>query len=81
MKTPKQKAEELVEKFTKDKIICHIPYAGAYANYTTLTVEEAVKVALIACDEIIEAIDWHEFETPNKEFEYWQEVKNELQKM
>jgi len=30
---------------------------------------------------IKQAIDWHEFETPNKEIEYWQEVNNELLKM
>ena len=37
--------------------------------------------ALISVDEILQAIDWHEFETPNVEIDFWQEVKNELLKM
>ena len=36
------------------------------------------KIALIMVDEIIDAIDWHEFEHPNKEFDYWYEVKKEI---
>lgn len=36
------------------------------------------KIALIMVDEIIDAIDWHEFEHPNKEFDYWYEVKAEI---
>lgn len=30
-------------------------------------------------DEIVNAIDWHEFETPNKELEFWQEVQQEIE--
>lgn len=29
----------------------------------------------IVINEILDAIDWHEFEVPNKEIEYWQETK------
>ena len=36
------------------------------------------KCALIAVEEIKEAIFWHPFESPNFELEYWQEVKNEI---
>ena len=36
---------------------------------------------ITAVEGILEAIDWHEFETPNKEIEYYQEVINELNKM
>ena len=64
--TPKEKAEELVNKFDG---------VGLQMR------NEAIACALIAVDEIIDAIDWHEFETPNKEINYWQEVLNELNKM
>ena len=36
---------------------------------------------LIAVDEILEAIDWHNFEVPNDEIWYWQEVKQEIEKL
>ena len=65
--TPKEKAIELVGKMEKD-----FQYFASR--------EIAIKHALIAVDEIIGAIDWHEFETPNKELIYWQEVKQEINK-
>ena len=42
---------------------------------------QAKQCALIAVDEILLAIDWHEFEYPNDEFEYWHEVKAEIEKL
>jgi len=51
--TAKEKAEELVDKFNYES-----------KHYLML---DAKQCALIAVDEIIGAIDWHEFETPNKE--------------
>ena len=38
----------------------------------------AIKCAILCVDEIISAIDWHDFQTPNKEFEFLNEVKFEL---
>jgi hypothetical protein len=38
----------------------------------------AIKNALVAVNEIIQAIDWHEYETPNKELNYWLEVRKEI---
>jgi hypothetical protein len=66
--TPKEKALELVQKYFK-------------ANHQPYGFKDAKQCALIAVDEIINAIDWHEFETPNKELEYWQEVKQEIEKL
>lgn len=43
--------------------------------------ELAKQCALIAVNKICEAIDWHEFETPNKQLDYWNEVKNEIEKL
>lgn len=41
----------------------------------------AKQCALIAVDEIIKAIDWHYYETPNNEIQYWEEVKQEIEKL
>lgn len=37
--------------------------------------------AVVAVNEIIDAIDWHEFETPNKELNYWLDVRKEIKKL
>ena len=72
--TAKEKATELVHKyFSMIKIespidkVSSIPYVK--------------KCALIAVEEIKEAIFWHPFESPNFELEYWQEVKQEIEKL
>jgi hypothetical protein len=75
--TPKEKAKQLVNtyidienKFNVDLFCdeCGIERAAKYC-------------ALIAVDEILEAIDWHEFEHPNDEINYWFEVKEEIEKL
>ena len=73
--TPKEKAEELVSKYE----MCTRPI------FTLLhyEIEKAYnkQCALIAVDEIIEAIDSHDFETRNKKLNYWLEVKQEIEKL
>jgi hypothetical protein len=66
--TPKDKAKELVDKF--------MPHSNGNSNNN-----EAKQCALIAVDEICEAINWHEFEVPNEEFNYWNRVKLEIQRL
>jgi hypothetical protein len=43
--------------------------------------EFAKQCALIAVDEILNAIDWHNYEFPNNEYQFWIEVKQEIQKL
>jgi hypothetical protein len=43
-----------------------------------LTIKDCAKVTI---NEICEAINWHEFEVPNEEFNYWNEVKDEINKL
>ena len=64
--TPKEKAKELVDKFDG---------VGLQMR------NEAIACAFIAVDEICEAINWHEFEVPNEEFNYWNRVKLEIQRL
>lgn len=41
----------------------------------------AKQCALIAVEEVKEAIFWHPYESPNFELEYWNEVMNEIEKL
>ena len=65
--TPKEKAKELVHKYSFVEI----------QHYTSMF--EVKECALIACDEIIEEMDRVLF--PNPFEQYWNEVKNEIQKL
>ena len=62
--SPQEKAKELVDKFS---------VVGLQQR------NEGVACAFIAVDEIIHVIDWHEFETPNEELNYWNKVKEEIE--
>ena len=66
--TPKEKAEQLLNRFWFD---------------TTLDeLEQAKDCALIAVDEILNAIDWDYYEGSNQtEHNYYKEVKKELEKL
>jgi len=71
---PKEKASQLIEKFTM--------------NTTTESERYSIKCALMVVDEILENVDYFfkELEKdnlPNKfddEIDYWNEVKNEIKK-
>jgi hypothetical protein len=69
--TPKEKAQELILKLNQ------LPKEGLSEWF--LSYQLAKHSAIIIVDEIIDAIDWHEFEHPNKEFDYWYEVKQEIE--
>ena len=70
--TAVEKAEELVDKYW------NVDSDVDSAAYTDKNM--AIKCALIAVDEIIDSIDWHDFEYPNNEVIFWNEVINELNK-
>ena len=63
--TPKEKAKELVDKFS------NVPLLDSY---------EAKQCALIAVDEIFEALDEHHWQNRNVT-EYYREVKQEIEKL
>jgi hypothetical protein len=70
--TPKEKAQELVDKIK--------PLCGGYWG-GKINKEFSKKCVLLAIDEICEAINWHEFEPPNKEWDYWNAVKLEVERL
>ena len=64
--TPQEKAIELVNKFST---------VGLQQR------EEGIACAIIAVNEIIQSIDWHEYEMPNNETNYWLEVRKEIKNL
>jgi hypothetical protein len=78
--TPKEKANELVDKFyqrfplTMDVITRKGDLSWEYDNW-----EQAKQCALIAVDEILDAIE-QIFET-FEERKYWEEVKKEIENL
>jgi len=65
--TPKQKAIQLVEQFSS--VLMHDE-----------VYEDSIKCALIAVDQIFEALDEHHWQNRNVT-EYYREVKQELEKL
>lgn len=50
-----------------------------FSNVGLQTRSEGVECAKLCVDEIINAIDWHDYEVPNKDIEYWQKVKKAIE--
>ena len=73
----KEKAEELVEKF-KPHSHFWVHDFGRKKDYDIEQLENAVECALIAVDEIIRIENHHK---NHKWVEYWQEVRQEIEKL
>lgn len=65
MKTPKEKAEELVEKFK---------------NKTILSLNKCKECALIVVEEIIND-NPNIYDSDRLNYKYWNEVRNQLEKL
>jgi hypothetical protein len=70
---PKEKAKELANKFLRTyKVSLYPPFNKAS--------DEAKECALIAVDEILDAIDWDYYEgSAQTQQNYWKEVKKEIE--
>ena len=81
--TPKEKAEELIGKFTK----LDIEVFGEFDGYLTMKNHDAKECALIAVDEIIKTLneDIRDLDVRGNVLldliEYWREVKQEIEKL
>jgi hypothetical protein len=69
--TPKEKAEQLVDKFRNDLF---------QKRHVSIYKEDAILIALIAVDEIIKEWSFIYNETEN-DCDYWNEVKQEIEKL
>ena len=70
--TPKEKAKELIKKFAM--------YLRANLMHDEDADEDAKECALIAVYEIIDALDFNQWQNA-KQIDYWQEVKQEIEKL
>jgi hypothetical protein len=72
--TPKEKAKELIYKFIQSE---------SQDGYNDVRdIHAAIRCALIAVDEILDAIDWDYYEGRMEiEQNYWEQVKQELEKL
>jgi len=72
--TPQEKAEELFNKYAT--------YVVMWAGDINTTHQNCKQCALIAVDEILNAIDWDYYEgSAQTEHNYWKEVKTEIEKL
>jgi hypothetical protein len=67
----KEKAKELIEKYQK----LDIEIGGQYDGYLTMKIHDAKQCALIAVDELLLLI------TYQPTIDYWNEVKQEINKL
>ena len=72
--TPKEKAKEIYLKF-------YIPkYIFAKEGMSSDWRKQATKrYALLNVDEVLNEIDWYDFELSNKKIEFWQQVRQEIE--
>ena len=75
--TPKEKALDLMDRFYPYSLVTDMLSNVLEGHSKT----KAKELSQIAIDEICEAINWHEFEVPNEEFNYWNRVKLEIQRL
>jgi hypothetical protein len=71
--TPKEKAEELFNKYAT--------YVVMWAGDVNTTHQNCKQCALIAVDEILDVIGEYIIEPMIFDIEYWQEVKQEIEKL
>ena len=70
---PKEKAEQLVNKF--------YPRATSYSSDRKNQKDNAKQCALIAVDEIINSVVITNLTIAQNQFDYWVEVKQEIEKL
>ena len=73
--TPKEKAEELFDYYYE------LIFNQESEYWVGDTRKMIVKLSIKNVDEIIDAIDWHEYEVPNDQLKFWVEVKKEIEKL
>ena len=86
--TPKEKAKELFDKMSKQTYSFQ-EYAGAHYTVEEIGWEGGQKCALIAVDEIISIVPYENYnrdtlcpyDFADLSREYWQEVKQEIEKL
>ena len=71
--TPKEKAKELVDKYST--------YVVMWSGGIEVETQNVKQCALIAVDEILDSVIIIDLTTAENQFKYWQEVKKEIKKL
>lgn len=85
--TPKEKANELIEKAKKASSYQYQEYAGAHYTWFEHDIDTLRLIALITVEEILKILPTNEYledlgkNIENREKVYWQEVKQEIEKL
>jgi hypothetical protein len=81
--TPKEKAQELVDKYLNASFNCKdcdMPYCDM--KCTNLSIREAKQCALIAVDEVISNIEPSvSMDVISARIKYWEQVKQEIESL
>ena len=77
--TPKEKAKELVDKYTN----LYPSYIVMFPSDIDNAIKDIKECALVAVDEILTAITFNMYDEDayNKEDIYWEEVKEEIENL
>jgi len=76
--TPKEKAKELVDKFQDIDIESNDSIEGNY--YMSMSKIDAKDCALLATNEVIDTLYEYHYDSASGAYEFWTEVKEELEK-
>ena len=79
--TPKEKAQELVYKIGNIQLYIDLEPRNIEGKIKYFDEDLVKQCALIAVNEIIDSINWHPLEYPNKEIIFWNEVIEEINKL
>ena len=79
--TPKEKAKELVDKYSDNIVVKFQEYAGAHYSELELSDTETKQCALICVDECLIIEKGKDLDYSKLRLEYWEEVKQEINKI
>jgi hypothetical protein len=79
--TPKEKAEELIKRFNKVEIFINIEPSNIETDLKNVDCDASKQCALIAVDEIINSIVIFDLTAAENQFTYWEQVKQEIEKL
>lgn len=85
--TPKEKAKELVGKFSVNVSVHYTENSVQCMINAPMINKQVKRFALICVDEILSLIDskgngyYTLFESDRKDYDYWQEVKQEIEEL
>ena len=78
--TPTEKAEELFDKM-QSQTYSYQEYAGARYSVEEIGWEAGKKCALIAVNEVIDTLYEYHYDSASGAYEFWTEVKEEIEKL